>query len=539
MAGLVTTFGSGAMTNSIAEIDGMKTIFAIGANITAAHPVIAHRIRRAAQNGATLVVANPKEIGLCRSAHTFLQLRPGSDTALLMGMARVIVDEALCDEAFIREYCEDFEALAQSLAQYTPEFVAEVTGVPWQEIAAVARLYATNKPGGIFYAMGITQHTHGTDNVKAISNLALLTGNVGKPSTGVNPLRGQNNVQGACDMGGLPNVYPGYQRVDNPQVRQKFEAAWNCELDDRVGLTHTEIIDAIDEGKIKALYVVGENPALSEANAAHATAALQKLDFLVVQDIFLSASAEYADVVLPAASFAEKDGTFTNTERRVQRVRRAIEPIGESKSDWWIVAQIAQRMGAAGFDFSNVREIMAEVNALTPSYAGITYERIAHNGGLQWPCPATDHPGTQYLHAGGFARGKGKFMSVDYRPSDESPNEEYPLLLTTDRSLFHWHFTMTHRVAGLRTLNSEELLLINPSDAAQLNIASGAMVTVASRRGEVAAKAKVTEQCPPGVVSMTFHFEETPTNMITNPALDPVAKVPETKVAAVRVTTLP
>ncbi|MDP7260151.1 MAG: molybdopterin-dependent oxidoreductase, partial [Anaerolineales bacterium] len=500
---------------------------------------IAHRIRRAAQKGATLVVANPKEIDLCRSAHTFLQLRPGSDIALLMGMARVIVDEALYDEAFIREYCEDFEALTQSLAQYTPEFVAEMTGVPSQEIASVARLYATNRPGGIFFAMGIAQHTHGTDNVNAISNLALLTGNVGKPSSGVNPLRGQNNVQGACDMGGLPNVYPGYQRVDNPQVRQKFEAAWNCELDDRVGLTHTEIIDAIDEGKIKALYVVGENPALSEANATHATAALQKLDFLVVQDIFFSASAEYADVVLPAASFAEKDGTFTNTERRVQRVRRAIEPIGESKSDWWIVAQIAQRMGAVGFDFNNAREIMAEVNTLTPSYAGITYERLAHNGGLQWPCPAPDHPGTQYLHAGGFARGKGKFMSVDYRPSDESPDEEYPLLLTTDRSLFHWHFTMTHRVAGLQTLNSEELLLINPKDAAQLNIASGAMVEIASRRGEVAAKAKITDRCPPGVVSMTFHFQETPTNVITNPALDPVAKVPETKVAAVRVTTLP
>jgi formate dehydrogenase alpha subunit len=523
------------MTNSINEICEARTILAIGTNTTAAHPVLALQIEEAVRNGAKLIVVNPKEIDLVRYAELFIQLRPGTDVALLMGMMRVIVDEGLHDQEFVAERCENWEAFQDSLAAFDLDFVERVTGVPRQQIVDAARTYATTKPSSILYTMGITQHSHGTDNVMATANLAMLTGNVGKPSTGVNPLRGQNNVQGACDMGGLPNVYPGYQRVDVPELQAKFEKAWGCELSDVVGLTHTEIVDAIDEGKITALYMVGENPVLSEANANHVHAAFAKLDFLVCQDLFLTESAQYADVVLPAASFAEKDGTFTNTERRVQRVRRAIQPVGEAKPDWWIVCQIARRMGATGFDFDDPSKVMDEIAALTPIYGGISYDRLDGNG-LQWPCPTPDHPGTRFLHQGRFSRGKGRFVPLTYTPSAELPDDEYPLLLTTDRSLYHYHTsTMTRKVEGLEVLNSRELLKINPVDADRLNIADGERVRIASRRGETEVEADVTEVCPPGVVSMTFHFWEVPTNVLTNPALDPVAKIPETKVAAVRV----
>ena len=380
MAGLVTTFGSGAMTNSIKEIDGAETIFVIGANTTSAHPVIGHRMRRAAQNGAKLIVANPKEIDLMWVADHFIQNRPGSDVALLMGMCRHIIEEDLHDKKFIAERCENFDEFQESLEAYTPEFVAEITGVPWDQVAIVARTYATHKPAALFYAMGITQHSHGTDSVMAVANLALLTGNIGKPSTGVNPLRGQNNVQGACDMGALPNLYPGYQQVTDPAVREKFEKAWSIgaqggkrkagngrrapasNLSDKIGLTHTEIFDKIYAGEITALYLVGENPLLTEANAKHVREALEELDFFVVHDLFISETAQYADVIFPAASFAEKEGTFTNTERRVQRVRRAIQPQGDSRPDWWITCQIAQRMGEPGFDFSEPSKIMDEIS---------------------------------------------------------------------------------------------------------------------------------------------------------------------------------
>ncbi len=525
------------MTNSIREIDDAGTIFVLGANTTNAHPVIGHRMRRATQNGAKMIVANPKEIELVRVADHFIQHHPGSDTALLMGMARFIIEEDLHDQAFIAEHCENFEAFEASLAPYTPEFVEKITRVPWQQIADAARVYATNKPAAIFYAMGVTQHTHGTDNVMAVANLALLTGSIGKPSTGVNPLRGQNNVQGACDMGGLPNVYPGYQKVTDPAIQHKFETAWGCELSPNLGLTHTEIFDAIYEGRVTALYMVGENPLLTEANAKHVREALENLDFFVAQDLFISETARYADVILPAASFAEKDGTFTNTERRVQRVRAAIPPRGSAKPDWWITSQIAQKMGAPGFDFSHPSEIMREINAVTPIYAGITYERIEEVG-LQWPCRSEDDPGTRYLHAGKFARpnGKGQFIPLTYKRSAENPDDEYPLLLTTDRSLYHYHSsTMTRRVKGLEELDSQEWLKLNQVDAEKYGVQDGEWVEVYSRRGKIKVRAQVTDICPPGVCSMTFHFHESPTNEITNPALDPVAKIPETKVTAVKV----
>jgi len=535
VAGLVTSFGSGAMTNSVEELRHADCIFAIGTNTTVAHPVLSLNIKEAAKRGATLIVANPKEIELAEHASIVLRHKPGTDVVLLMGMARVIVDEGLQDDEFIDERCENFDAFKESLANFDLDFVEQTTGVPKEKIAEAARAYATKKPGSICYAMGITQHTHGTDNVMATANLAMLTGNIGKPSTGVNPLRGQNNVQGACDMGALPNVYPGYQKVIDENVKKKFEDAWGCELNESLGLTLTEVFHAITDGKVKAFYMVGENPILADADANHVQEALEQIEFLVCQDIFLTETAKFAHVVLPAASFAEKDGTNTNTERRVQRVRQAIEPVGDSKPDWWIVCEIAKRMGAKGFDFTEPSEIMAEIASVTPSYGGMAYDRLEGDG-LQWPCPNADHPGTSFLHGQQFARGKGQFMPLEYKEPAELPDDEYPLTLTTDRSLYHFHTsTMSRRVKGLDDLDGQELLRIHPEDAANLEIADGEMLSVSSRRGKIEVRAKVTDTCPTGVVSLTFHFAEAPTNVLTNAALDPVAKIPETKVCAVRI----
>ncbi len=537
VSGLAQSFGSGAMTNSIDEISNTRTIFAIGTNTTYAHPVLALQIKKAVRNGGTLIVANPKRIDLCSHAQLFLQHRPGTDVVLMMGMMRVIMDEGLEDPEFIAERTENFDLFIESLREFDLDFVEKTTGVPKEKLQQAARLYAREKPSSILYAMGITQHSHGTDNVLAVSNLALLTGNIGKLSTGVNPLRGQNNVQGACDMGALPNVYPGYQKVDDERVRGKFLHAWGADLSDRPGLTHTEIVGAIDRGEIKALYQMGENPVLSEADSGKIMKALPKLDFFVVQDIFMTKTAEYADVILPAASFAEKEGTFTNTERRVQKVRPAIAPVGESRADWQITCEIARRMGAGGFDYTSPSQIMEEINRLTPVYGGITYERV-ENGGLQWPCPDTGHPGTGFLHGEKFQTlsGKGRFMPLRYIPSAESPCSDYPLILTTDRSLYHYHTsTMTGRVRGLRMLDPGELLLVNPADADIFGIEDKETVMITTRRGSLDVKIKITDICPPGIVSMTFHFEDTHTNLLTSSALDPGAKIPETKVAAARI----
>ena len=537
VAGLAQSFGSGAMTNSIAEVSDVRCIFAIGTNTTSAHPVLSTRMWQAVRQGADLIVANPKEIDLCRWATLHLRQRPGSDVVLMMGMARVIVDEGLYDKQFVAQRCEGFEEICKSLEGYDLDYVERITGVPRADIVRAARLYATRKPSAIFYSMGITQHTHGTDNVLATSNLALLTGNAGKPSSGVNPLRGQNNVQGACDMAALPNVLPGYQKVTDADKRAKFEEAWGCTLLPEVGLTHVEMFRAIHAGEIKALYSMGENPILAEADANHVREAIEKLEFFAVQDIFLTETAALADVVLPAAAFAEKDGTFTNTERRVQRVRKAVEPPGEAKPDWWIICQLAQKMGAAGFDFSESEEIMRELSSVTPQYAGIDYERIEWNG-LQWPCTAQDHLGTPFLYAEKFstASGKAQFKPLEYRPPAEDPDEEYPLLLTTDRSLYHFHTSsMTGRVQGLVAAHPEERLMIHPKDAEKWDVSDGEEVEVASRRGDARMKARVTDICPEGVVSLTFHFAAAPTNELTHAALDPVAKIPETKVCAVRV----
>ncbi len=524
------------MTNSISELGDAAAILAIGTNTTAAHPIIALQVKKAAKNGAKLIVANPKEIELCRFADLFLQHKPGTDVALLMGMARVIVDEGLQDESFIKERCEDYATFKKSLTNFDLDTVENITGVPQDKIAEAARIYATQNPASIIYCMGITQHAHGTDNVMATSNLALLTGNIGKPSSGVNPLRGQNNVQGACDMGCLPNVYPGYQKVNLPEAKAKAESAWGVELNSELGKTHTEIFDGCYDGTIKSMYLIGENPVISEANASHAIEAMKKTDFMVVQDIFMTETAELADVVLPSTTFAEKDGTFTNTERRVQRVRKAIEPVGGIKPDWWITCELAKRMNGKGFDYDGPEAIMEEISSMMPTYKGMTYARL-ERGTLQWPCPSEDHPGTPYLHAEKFGTdsGKGKFMPLEYRKSAEETDKEYPMILTTDRSLFHFHGTMTRRVYGLNVLDKEERLKINPLDASQLGIEDGQTVKVSSRRGNVEVKVLVTDICPVGTVSMTFHFSETITNVLTCCELDPVAKTPATKVCAVQI----
>lgn len=535
VAGLVQSFGSGAMTNSINDIGDAACILAIGTNTTENHPVLGYRMARAANNGGKLIVANPYEIELCRFASIWLQHSPGTDVALLMGMMRVIVDEGLLDSAFIRERCENFDAFGESLKDFDLDFVERITKVPQNKIVEAARMFAINRPAAILYAMGITQHSHGTDNVLATANLAMLTGNIGKPSTGVNPLRGQNNVQGACDMGALPNVYPGYQAVNDSAIQKKFEAAWGCSLSPSSGLTLVDMIEAAYRKDLKALYVIGENPVLSDADAHHVREALAKLEFLVVQDIFLSETAKFADVVLPAASFAEKNGTFTNTERRVQRIRKAIKPIGDSKPDWWIICQIAQKLGAKGFNYSHPSDIMEEIRNLTPSYGGISYQRL-EDGGLQWPCPTSDHPGTPILHTNIFVRGKGRFTPLKYIPPGEMPDKDYPLILTTGRSLYHFHTgTMTRKVDVLNVLKPGGVLEISPGDAGQLGITEGDKVKVNSRRGEIITRAKITEALPTGVVFMTFHFAESSANVLTNPELDPVSKIPELKVAAVRV----
>jgi formate dehydrogenase alpha subunit len=535
VAGLVQSFGSGAMTNSINEIGDAACILAIGTNTTEDHPVIGLEVKRAVNGGGKLIVANPRQIDLCHFASLWLQHNPGTDVALLMGMMRVIVDEGLLDSAFIKDRCENFDAFKESLRDFDLGFVEQVTNVPQDKIIEAASMFATNSPATILYSMGITQHSHGTDNVLATANLAMLTGNISKPSTGVNPLRGQNNVQGACDLGALPNVYPGYQAVSDPTIREKFETAWGCGLPPSPGLTLVEIFEAAYQRKIKALYLIGENPVLSDPDSQHVREALSRLEFFVVQDIFPTETVEYAHVVLPGASFAEKEGTFTNTERRVQRVRKAIEPIGDSKPDWWIICQVAQRLGAKGFDYGHPFDIMEEIRNLTPSYGGISYRRLEYSG-LQWPCPIDDHPGTPILHTNNFVRGKGRFIPLKYIPPGETADENYPLILTTGRSLYHFHTgTMTRKVAGLNIIEPEGVVEISPRDASRLGIAQGDKVKIRSRRGEVITKAKVSEALPPGVVFMTFHFAESAANILTNPKLDSVSKIPELKVSAVRV----
>ena len=532
-------------------VEQASAFFIIGSNTTEQHPVIGIQIRQAVKRrGAKLVLADPRRVDLADIATIHLEQKPGTDIALLNGLMNVIIAEELWDVAFVEDRTEGFEEMRAVVAKYTPEYAAEITDVPADDIRRAARVLATTKPASLLYAMGITQHTSGHQNVLSCANLQMLLGNMGIPGGGVNPLRGQNNVQGACDMGGLPNVYPGYQAVTLRASQAKFEEAWGVPLSNTVGTTVVHMFNKAETGEIKAVYVIGENPVMSDPDVEHVKKCLANLDLLVVQDIFLTETARLADVVLPAASFAEKDGTFTNTERRVQRVRKAIEPIGESRADWEIIAELAERVLAHGheprpsgsyasWEYAHPSEIMDEIAALTPIYGGISYDRIEETG-LQWPCPTVDHLGTSILHVGRFSRGIGHFSAVEWLPPAEQPDEEYPLVLTTGRVLEHFHTgSMTRRVSGLDQLQPEERLRIHPRDAAKMSLADGDWTRVASRRGRIRVRAQVTEQVRPGVVFLTFHFAEALGNVLTNPALDPIAKIPELKVCAVKVEPVP
>jgi len=533
VAGLAAAFGSGAMTNSVEEIERADCVFIIGSNTSVAHPLVATRVYRAKARGAKLVVADPRRIPITLQADLHLRQNLGTDVALINGLMHIIMKRGWQDGQFIDERTENFEPLKAVVEKYTPEKVADITGIAVADLERAAEYYGTAERASILYTMGITQHTTGVDNVKSLANLAMLTGNVGKESTGVNPLRGQNNVQGACDMGALPNVYPGYQAVTDQGVRKKFGEAWRTTLSDRIGLTATETFPAILDGRVKALVVLGENPIVSDPDSLHVEKALRALDFLLVIDIFQTPTAELANAVLPGTSFAEKEGTFTNTERRVQMVRKAIEPPGEARPDWQIIQDLSNRFGYP-MNYESPRAIQEEIAQLTPSYGGITYDRIQGEG-LQWPCPNADHPGTRFLHQGRFARGKGLFHTVEHKPPAETVDGEYPFQLTTGRLHVHYHTgTMTRNSPSLDREIKECFLEMNPADASEFEIADGEMVVLESRRGSVSTRVKLTEAVDKRTLFMPFHFLESRANIVTNPALDPIAKIPEYKVCAVK-----
>jgi len=523
------------MTNSIGDMVESDCYLVTGSNTTENHPVISTILKRAVtQRGARLIVADPRNIDLARFATIWLQQKPGTDTAWLNGMVQVILSEGLANEKFIAERTENVEALKEIVKKYTPVYVESLTGIPADDLVSAARLFANAKAASILYVMGITQHTKGTNNVKCIANLAMVTGNIGRPGTGVNPLRGQNNVQGACDMGALPNVFPAYQSVAAEESVQKFEKLWGTSLTRTPGLTLTEMMEAAFKGKLKALYIMGENPMISDPDLNHLEPGLKSLDLLVVQDIFLHETGECAHVVLPSAAWGEKDGTYTNTERRVQRIRKAVDAPGQALTDWEIISRLAGKMGA-GWSYGSPQSIMEEINATTPSYGGITYDRIEHQG-LQWPCPTREHPGTPILNKDAFTRGKGLFSAIEHTPPAEVTDAEYPYILTTGRILYQYHTaTMSRRSNGLVSRTPDAFVEINPEDAGKLNLKQGDRLTISSRRGTIKANADISDKCARGVVFIPFHYSEAAVNRLTNAKCDPIAKIPELKVCAVRI----
>ncbi len=524
------------MTNSINDADEADLFLVIGSNTTEQHPLIGTRVMNAVERGAKLIVVDPRSIPLAKFADVYMSQNIGTDVAVLNGLMNVIIEEDLYDKEYVTTRTEGFEALKKTVSRYTPRVVEQISGVKSDDLVRAARLYATTKKAMLLYAMGITQHTTGTDNVKTCANLAMLTGHVGFPATGVNPLRGQNNVQGACDMGGLPVVYTAYQRVADEPVRKKFEEAWGVTgLDDKPGLTIAGMIEAAAKGELKGLYVMGENPMLSDPDVKHVEQALSNLEFLVVQDIFLTETAALADVVLPASCFAEKTGTYSNTERRVQLAEKAVDPPGSARADWEIIQDICTRSGYP-MRYADTEEIMAEINRVTPSYAGITYARLRKGFGLQWPCPNEEHPGTPYLHKDKFSKGLGTFLPCEFKPMAEPPDDEYDFTLTTGRIYFQYHTgTMTRRVNLLEREAPQALVEINPEDAKRLGIRNSDFTEVTSRRGTIRLRAEVTDRVPRKVVFSTFHFTETPVNVLTNSAHCPVSDIPEYKGCAVKI----
>ncbi|EKQ51606.1 MAG: formate dehydrogenase, alpha subunit, archaeal-type [Methanobacterium sp. Maddingley MBC34] len=537
VAGLAQTFGSGAMTNSLESCAHADVVFLIGTNTLEQHPLMWRRALQAKENGAKIMVADPRFTPSAKQADLYIPFQSGTDVALLNSMMNVIIAEGLEDKEFVENRTTGYEELKEMVKQYPPEEAEKITGVPADLIKEAAIMYAKADSAALLFSMGITQHTVGTENVMSTSNIAMLTGNIGRPGTGVNPLRGQNNVQGACDMGALPVVYPGYQAVINEELGTKMQTSWGCgDLSCAPGLTVVEMMHAAHDGDIKGMYIMGENPMISDPDQQHVEAALNNLDFLVVQDIFLTETAALADVVLPAYSWAEKDGTFTSTERRVQYIRKAVEGPGETRDDWEIISDIATRMGSELFKFNSAHEIFEEVRYVTPQYAGMNQERLSKPEALHWPCPDEEHPGTPILHAEKFATpdGLGVFKAIEFKPPAENPDDEYPFILTTGRVLFHWHTgSMTRRSTTLDREVPTGFVEINPEDAAKLGIKNKEMVKVKTRRGEIEVPAKVTSDIIQGTVFIPFHFAECAANMLTSgDALDPFAKMPELKVSA-------
>lgn len=520
------------MTNSISEIEFNDVLFIIGSNATEAHPVIGNKMKRAARRGAKLIVVDPRRTELAEHSTLWLPLKPGTDAALINGLINIIINNGWENREYIEERCENFDAMWEVAQKYTPERVSEITGISVETLYETAKLYALTPKAGIYYTLGITEHTTGTDNVMALANLAMITGHVGVENAGINPLRGQNNVQGACDMAALPNTLPGYQALEDPEIVAKFNKAWGANVPTHKGLRIPEMIDEALTGKVKAMYVMGEDPVLTDPDANHVRKAMESLEFLVVQDLFMTETATYADVFLPAACYAEKDGTFTNTERRVQKVRKAVEAPGQCRLDWEIICDISNRMGYP-MKYSCEEEIFNEIRMLVPSYAGITYERIEKDG-IQWPCPTEDHPGTKYLHKGRFPRGKGLLVGIEYQAPAELTNKDYPKLLTTGRMLYHYNI-MTRHSKNLNTLRPYELAELHPVDAKELGVVDGDQIRVSSRRGSIVTRVKITERVSPGLLFMTFHYKESPVNELTNSAFDPVTKTAEYKVSAVKI----
>ncbi len=547
MTGLVTVLGSGAMTNTINGILDSDVMLVIGSNTTETHPIIGLRMLKAVKKGSKLIVADPRRITLCDSSEIWLQQRPGSDGALINALCHVIIREGLEDRDYMAERTENLAAFKEAIADCTPEWAEDITGVPAADIEEAARIFAAGERAGIYYTMGITQHTSGTDNVCALANLAMITGNLGKAGAGLNPLRGQNNVQGASDMGCNPTFFPGYQRCDDADVRAKFSELWGTEVTGKPGLMATEMPHAIEEGKLAGLWIMGENPILSDPNADHVRKAFAKLDCLVVQDIFLTETAEMADVVLPAASFAEKDGTFANTERKVQRIRKAVPPPGDARDDLSIVNMVSNRMLGTGQRYQGhvdplyhtvqplANEIFDEMTQCWSAMAGMSYERIEKEG-LCWPCPDADHPGTPILHEKGFPRGKGWLSAITWKGPQELPDDEYPLVLTTGRVLYQYHTgTMTRRSEVLESSAPNAYVEMHPDDAAELNLADNEVVRAASRRGAIKLPVRITDRVSKGLVFIPFHYKEAAANLLTNDALDPQSKIPEAKVCAIKV----
>ncbi len=535
MASLATAFGSGAMTNSINELEDAEVIFVIGSNTTEQHPLISMRIINAVKkHGAKLIVADPRKIPLAEYTSIYAPIKPGSNLAFINGILNVIISENLMNIDFIQNSTEGFEEFKESIKKYTPEAVAPIAGVTEDNIREIARTFAKAKTASIVYAMGITQHVTGTKNVGALANLSLLTGQIGREATGVNPLRGQNNVQGACDMGALPNVLPGYQNLKDEKMIDKFSKVWGEGYASEEGLSLGEMMDGAINGNIKSLFIMAENPMLSDPNLKHVQESLESLELLVVQDIFMSETAKLAHVVLPGASFIEKDGTFTNTERRVQRVRCAIEPVGNSKADWEILCDLIKALGYDA-DYASPSDVMEEIRTLVPSYGGITFDRLDKEG-LQWPCPDINHPGTKFLHKGKFSRGLGKFTVNEYEASTEQPSEEYPFILTTGRIQQHYHTgTMTRRSWALEREFPHGYMEINPQDAEKLGLRQRSKIKVSSIIGSIITEVKITDNITPGVVFVPFHYHEVAVNMLIGKNIDPVVQIPEYKVCAVKI----